>query len=292
MGRPGVSAGPITDRRQRRFLGWELLVVLAIFPLASTLAALFGLVSRLYAGHDVAVGGVSIANEPIATLIFSAALSLTSCAAAGLVFYLLARSGEGRRSIGLGDRGLRTDLALVLPVWFLVQIIPQDIGSAIVRNTHLPTYFPLSPSEPAGVLLGLGLVTALVSGFVEEIVVLGFLIRRLEQRGWAPAIIVVLAVAVRVSYHLYYGPGVLPIVLWATASVLLYRRIRRLLPFIICHIWWDARIAIAHSSLATANFLGLVFLLAGIVASAKWWRWEGATPGPASGDPMGSPLWA
>ena len=93
---------------------------------------------------------------------------------------------------------------------------------------------------------------SLQAAVVEKIVVLGYLVRRLEQRGWSATTVVVIAVLVRVSYHLYYGPGVLPIVLWALATVLVYRWLRRLLPFIVCHFVWDAGIAIGDWSHAAA----------------------------------------
>jgi hypothetical protein len=49
---------------------------------------------------------------------------------------------------------------------------------------------------------------------------------------------------VRVSYHIYYGPGVIWVAVWALASVLLYRAIRRLLPFMIVHACWDLGIGL------------------------------------------------
>ena len=115
---PGQAATPVTDRRLRRFLGWELIVALAIFPLGSTLLGVFDMVSHLYTGYAVSHSVLYIPNEPAVTLVFSLGVQLIELAAAGLVFYLLARSGEGPRSIGLGRHQLRTDLALVLPVWF------------------------------------------------------------------------------------------------------------------------------------------------------------------------------
>jgi membrane protease YdiL (CAAX protease family) len=51
------------------------------------------------------------------------------------------------------------------------------------------------------------------AGILEEVVVLGYLVRRLEQRGMNPTAIVVIAVLIRVSYHLYYGWGAVPIAL-------------------------------------------------------------------------------
>src|SRR5215211_8784424 len=41
--------------------------------------------------------------------------------------------------------------------------------------------------------------------------------------------------------HAYYGPGLAWWALWAVASVLVYRRVRRLLPFILVHALWDVQ---------------------------------------------------
>jgi membrane protease YdiL (CAAX protease family) len=117
------------------------------------------------------------------------------------------------------------------------------------------------------------LLKSLQAAVVEEVVVLGYLLRRLEQRGWSGAAILVVAVLIRVSYHLYYGPGILPIVLWAVASVLVYRWLRRLLPFIICHFVWDASIAFHHFvSTSAAAIFNSVFFVTALVCTLTWSR--------------------
>lgn len=252
-------------------LGWELLVVLSVFPLDSTIVALYAMAQHLFTGQDVASGGPVIPHEQLVSILFAVALQLVELAGAGLVFYLLWRSGEGPAAIGLGRGGFRSDLALLLPVWFLTQVIPQDAGSAVLRATKLTPFHILSPAEPASFVI-VGIAMSLVAGIVEEIVVLGYLVRRMEQRGWGATAVVVAAVAVRVSYHLYYGPGVLPIALWALATVLLYRRVRRLFPFIACHVLWDAHLAIATDSTTVANMLVLSFIVAGLAFLVTWRR--------------------
>ncbi len=116
-------------------------------------------------------------------------------------------------------------------------------------------------------------VIAVTAGIVEEIVVLGYLVRRLEQRGYSATTIVLIAVGVRVAYHLYYGWDVLPIVLWAFASVVVYLRIRRLLPFIVCHVMWDIAVPLKALYPGFYSAMAEVVFLAAVVVMAVWIRW-------------------
>jgi hypothetical protein len=270
-----ISARRITDATLRRLFGWETWLVLALFPLPATLAALAALASHIASGF-AAPSSVVILNEPLLSAAFNMALMASELSAAAMVLYLLIRSGEGITAIGLGGHRLRLDLALVLPVWLLAQVIPQSVGEGVVRSLSLPTFHISSFGSPDYLLVAL--VGALVAGVLEEIVVLGYLVRRLEQRGWSVQWIITVAVAVRVSYHLYYGPGVIPIIFWATASVLLYLRIRRLLPFIICHVAWDVRVGIGAHSTSASLIFGALFFAASLVA---WFRWRKWHPAPA-----------
>jgi len=201
-----------------------------------------------------------------------ASARLAQLAAAALVCYLLAQSGEGLAVIGLGGRKLRMDLALVLPVFIVVQYLPQTFGRDLLQWLHIQGFYlgtPLQLQGPAA-LTTAQVIAGVAAGILEEIVVLGFLVRRLEQLGFGSSWVVVIAVAVRVSYHLYYGWNAVPIALWALASVLVYLRIRRLLPFILCHIAWD--VAIPFRAFYASAYH--VMLLAAIVASAVltlWW---------------------
>jgi membrane protease YdiL (CAAX protease family) len=123
-------------------------------------------------------------------------------------------------------------------------------------------------------------LASLVAGIVEELVVLGYLVHRLEQLGWRAWRIVVAAVVVRVSFHLDYGAGSLRIALWATVTVLLYLRLRRLLPFILAHALWDvivftgkfsqpAQEAVLSLVLAVVLWAPLLFVLRRWIAVAR-----------------------
>ena len=251
--------------------------MLSVFPLASTIAAVAYLLMHATTGFEYSNSDLLIYGEPGLSLAIAVGLTLSEFAAAGLVIFLLVRNVEGLGSIGLGGHRLKKDLALVLPVWILVQVVPQALGSHLTASLHLPTWSVGGPELPAAFLV-VGLLKSLQAAVVEEVVVLGYLLRRLEQRGWSGAAILVVAVLIRVSYHLYYGPGILPIVLWAIASVLVYRRLRRLLPFIICHFVWDASISLHSfvSPTAAAIFNG-VFFVAAVICTLLWIR-EPTTP--------------
>ena len=171
----------------------------------------------------------------------------------------------------------RKDLALLLPVWIFVQVIPQAVGSAIVTGAHIPRYDVVGPHLPTA-FVAIGLLMSLQAGVVEEIVVLGYLVRRLEQRGWSVTAVVVVAVLVRVLVSPLLRTRVLPIALWATASVLAYRKIRRLMPFIICHFVWDTAITInAYSHSAAIIFNGL-FFVSTLIFLLLWSRDDGTSP--------------
>jgi membrane protease YdiL (CAAX protease family) len=271
------EAQPLTDPKLRRLYGWETWVVLSIFPLGSAIAAITYLLMRITTGVEFSNGSMVIAGEPGLSLTLSIAIVLSEFAAAGLVVFLLIRNGEGLPSIGLAGHRFRKDLALVLPVWILVQVIPQQVGSSLLVAAHIHRYSVTTSDVPIA-FVAVALLKSLQAAVVEEIVVLGYLVRRLEQRGWSATAVVIIAVLVRVSYHLYYGPGVLPIVLWATATVLMYRRIRRLLPFIICHFAWDASIAINGTSSSAAVAFNVVFFVAALVCTLLWSREDQASP--------------
>jgi membrane protease YdiL (CAAX protease family) len=277
MTRRGIRARPIVDDALRSLLGWETLLVLAIFPLPATVTALADLASHWSPESVLSRGDAILPNQPFLSLVFELGFEAIALAGAGIGLYLLVRTGEGIGAIGLGGRRLRMDLALVMPVWVFAQWIPQAMGRGLVVAWHLTTFYPPSSGVRSDYLV-LGLVASLVAGVLEEIVVLGYLVRRLEQRGWAVPVVVAVAVAVRVSYHLYYGPGVVPIVLWATASVLLYLKLRRLLPFIVCHVAWDIQVTVGvHANSSGLAFSGLFFLLS-IALTAVWRNWHPARP--------------
>lgn len=99
---------------------------------------------------------------------------------------------------------------------------------------------------------------SLFSGVVEEMVALAFVVSTLRQARRPAAEIVVVAVLLRCSYHIYYGAGIAGIAIWATAFALLYLRFRSVIPLIVLHFLWDS---FQFLALKWPVFLGLGILL-------------------------------
>jgi uncharacterized protein len=256
-------------------LAAQLLVVLAVFPLPSAIAAVGLLIARIQLGFPLPWSSSveEMVRGPWLWVTLDGSARLAQLGAAALVCYLLAQSGEGLAAIGLGGRKLRMDLALVLPVFIVVQYLPQTFGSDLLRWLHIQGFYlnvPLQLQGPAA-LTTAQVIAGVAAGILEEIVVLGFLVRRLEQLGFRSSWVIVIAVLVRVSYHLYYGWNAVPIALWALVSVLVYLRIRRLLPFILCHIAWDVAIPFRAFYATAYHAMMLVALVASVVLTLLWY---------------------
>jgi membrane protease YdiL (CAAX protease family) len=74
------------------------------------------------------------------------------------------------------------------------------------------------------------------NGVLEEIVVLGYLLTKLEQLDWSPVTAVAVSALLRGSYHLYQGfGGFLGNLAMGLIFGVLYLRWRRVTPMIIAH---------------------------------------------------------
>ncbi|HEV2361179.1 MAG TPA: CPBP family glutamic-type intramembrane protease [Acidimicrobiales bacterium] len=268
------AAEPVTDPATRRRQGIELLIVLAIFPLPYFFTAMQSLVETIVDPHTTQSRYPDvIPGHPGYSLPFNLVFTAATLAAPALVLFLLSSSGEGARSIGLRRGRVRGDLALVLPVFGVAYLVPF-LGVGLLLRAAGVLGSSLKIGQTSNLYVIAAVVSAICAGVVEEIVVLGYLVRRLEQRGWPTAAVVVVAVVVRTSYHLYYGWGVLPIVAWALVSVLLYRRVRRLVPFIVVHALWDTTTLLTalFGSSAVIGAIPLVLTPVTILLTAVWWK--------------------
>jgi membrane protease YdiL (CAAX protease family) len=89
----------------------------------------------------------------------------------------------------------------------------------------------------------------------EEIIVLGYLLRRFDQAGWSPRTSDTVSSLIRGSYHLYQGfGGFVGNVVMGLIFARLYRRWGRVTPLLL-----------AHGLIDTVAFVGYV-LLAGHVS--------------------------
>lgn len=297
--RPAAPPAEPVPASQRRRVVAELVVVLGVFPLPYVLSALIALFTALLGGGAGNRLPVIIKGHTAASFPFEMIEVMLPLVAAGLVAYLLsvpgpigggwtgkkkgeAPAGEGGlRAIGLDFRSWRGDLAMVIGIFVLCNAIPIGGGGILLHAIGVRGISPGTGGVPKYYTL-IDVASGIVAGIVEEIVVLGFVIRRLEQLKLKQWQVVVIAVAVRGSYHLYYGWDVLPILAWATVTVLVYMRYRRLLPFIIVHMLWDSS-AFILGALSTRDAGAFLLIEMGVLMTSTfvmWLVWRRQIPQP------------
>ena len=93
-------------------------------------------------------------------------------------------------------------------------------------------------------------LSAAHDGILEEILVIGYLLHRLDQLGWTPWKAIVFSAVLRGSYHLYQGlGGFLGNAAMGLIFGVLYRRWGRVTPMIIAHALIDAVAFVGYAAL-------------------------------------------
>ena len=245
------ALNPLSARLQR----WEIAAVLAVSLGASGLYALVDFIGSLTAkqslGKQTATLNGSLApGRPLLDLILQLLNVTLSLAPVFLVFYLLARNGERPSSIGVDAREPGKDLArgavlaaLIGGSGLLLYLVAYHIGVELnVVAESLPDVWWRIP-----VLL----LSAFQNATLEEVVVLGYLVSRLERLGIRPSRAIAISAVIRGSYHLYQGAGgFIGNAIMGVIFGVLYLRWRRVTPMIVAHTLIDAVAFIGYALLA------------------------------------------
>ncbi len=92
---------------------------------------------------------------------------------------------------------------------------------------------------------------ALMNGFVEEVIVVGYLFDRLPRLGWSIPVVVGFSAVLRGTYHLYQGwGGFLGNIVMGVVFALVYLRWRRVMPLVVAHTAIDIVAFIGYEVLA------------------------------------------
>jgi membrane protease YdiL (CAAX protease family) len=237
-----------------RQIRWEIFVVFAVSLGASGLYAFVSLIGSLTApkalGQQQAVLNGSLApGRPLLDLFLQLTSIAIALAPVLLVFYLLSRSGEGPSDLGLDTSQPGWDLlkgailaALIGGSGLALYLAAYKLGFALnVVAENLPAVWWRIP-----VLV----VSAAHNGILEEIVVLGYLLNRLDQLGMRPSRAIALSAVLRGSYHLYQGfGGFIGNAIMGVIFGILYKRWGRVTPMIIAHTLIDTGAFVGYATL-------------------------------------------
>ncbi|EGG43103.1 MULTISPECIES: CPBP family intramembrane glutamic endopeptidase [Streptomyces] len=245
----------LEERTARRTLRDETLLVLALSLGASGVSALISFV-----GSVTKPGGL---KDQAATLNASAApgrpwLDLawqlfgiaTALVPVALVAHLLLRERQSLRTLGFDrtrpwpDLGRGAVIAAVIgSTGIAFYLAARGLGFNL---TVVPEALPdVWWKYPVLVL------SAVQNAVLEEVIVVGYLLRRLGQLGWSPGAALIGSAVLRGSYHLYQGiGGFLGNMAMGLVFVLLYRRWGRVGPLVVAHSLLDIGAFVGYALLA------------------------------------------
>jgi membrane protease YdiL (CAAX protease family) len=239
--RPPAPAPPVRlEGPTRRGLILETWFVQIAFLVPSVLAAV-----DLLAAHS---GGATvdrfptIVSNPAANLVLGVLTYLEVAAVVPIGLLLLSRTGQGPAELGLGRPMWRRDIWPGLGLaasGYGVALVATIVLTAIVgRHSTLFNQVPVGHVPAYYVIYGLAV--SAITAVAEETLVSGYLLTRLDQLGWNPRWALVLSLALRTSYHVYYGLGFLltiPLGYYVTRS---FQKHRQLTRPIVAHFLYDA----------------------------------------------------
>ncbi|GAA1431550.1 type II CAAX endopeptidase family protein [Streptomyces thermospinosisporus] len=252
---PGAADSHARAGLTRTVLRSEMLLVLALSLGASGVSALISFI-----GSVTKPGGL---KDQAATLNASAApgrpwLDLawqlfgiaTALVPVALVAHFLMREGEGLRTLGFDRTRPWSDLArgaviaaVIGSTGIAFYLAARGLGfNLTVVPEALPEVWWKFP-----VLI----LSALENAVVEEVIVVGYLLRRLGQLGWSPGAALAASSVLRGSYHLYQGiGGFIGNMVMGVVFVWLYRRWGRVGPLVVAHTLLDIGAFVGYALLA------------------------------------------
>jgi Type II CAAX prenyl endopeptidase Rce1-like len=242
---PGLSP-ETAPRPDVPMLGRETIAMAVAFVLPATVTAV-----AVFARHVAGVANLDEFKLPLpgnlsGSLALMVVLYLSTAVFTPVALLLLARTGQWPRTMGLSGGSLLRDglpaVGLLIGTWLSTAVIALPLAGILnndsltnqQHNTHVPAYF-----------IVYAIVVSATTAINEEVIVNGFVMTRLSQLGWRPWPALALSLALRTSYHAYYGIGLIatvPFGYWATRSFQKHRRLGR--P-IIAHFLNDAVILTA-----------------------------------------------
>lgn len=253
VGRVADSYPQVGD--SRGILRAETVLVLALSLGASAVSSLISFVGSLtkpggLKDQAATLNGSYAPGRPWLDLAWQMFGIATALVPVALVAHLLIREGAGLRTIGFDRTRPWSDLGRGT-------LVAAGIGSAglafylVARASGFNlTVVPESLPDVWWKFPVL-ILSAAENSVVEEVIVVAYLLRRLDQLGWTPMASLVASSVLRGSYHLYQGiGGFIGNMVMGVVFVLLYRRWGRVGPLVVAHTLLDIGAFVGYALLA------------------------------------------
>ena len=230
----------MADRRRLRA---EVLVALSIFPLPAIATALVLLLRAALEGTTPDQISDVLPEHPFLSSTLGGLLYATNGTSFLLVLLLLSTSGIALSRIGLTRTGVGRDVgfaALIVLAGYGIALGMTAVVLSVFGENGIPGAVSTDNQHFAAVFLVQGCIVSLVTALVEESMMSAYLLTRFQQLGWTPRRALWVSMAIRTSYHSYYGIGLLftvPVGYLLTRS---FQRHRRLVRIVLAHALYDA----------------------------------------------------
>jgi membrane protease YdiL (CAAX protease family) len=237
----GPAVAPETDRR---VLTKEVWLVLALSLGASGVSAMIAFTGVLTSAKPISdqtavIIGSRAPGRPWLDLTWQLFAVVTALVPVALVAHFLARGGETMRTLGFDLRDRLRDLGRGTAV-------AAGIGGAGLAF-YLAAYatgvnLTVDPARLPDTWWRIPILIAVAAqnAVLEEVIVLAYLNRRLDQLGWSVGRSTAASALLRGSYHLYQGlGGFFGNVLMGVIFCYLYRRWGRVMPLVVAHTLID-----------------------------------------------------
>ena len=189
--------------------------------------------------------------------------------AVALVLLFGERRGVSAQALGLTlprhqDGQIAWGRVTRISAWCIFALVLGGVINGLLQSGHLPT------AQTNAAAMFFSAFDSIQAGVIEELVVLAFVVVSLRQAGRPWWEVTVVALALRGSYHIYYGPGVFGILVWAALYYWIYLRFRSLIPLMVCHAAWDLVGFLSQRWSVVALFGVLLALGLWIAAPITW----------------------
>jgi len=238
----------------RRMLVAEIWVVLAVSLGASAVYAVLDIIRDLARNQSLRSQVTTVvgsqAEQHWVDLLYQLAGITLGVAAAALAVFLLFRSGESNKTIGLDFDKPRFDVGYGA----LIAAVIGGAGLALYLTAHalgIALTVDVSNLPPVWWRDTVLVLSAAQNAILEEVVVLGYLLHRLRQLGWTDNKALVASAGLRGTYHLYQGfGGFLGNLVMGLIFGRLFQRWQRVGPFVVAHTLIDAVSFVGYVHLA------------------------------------------
>ena len=232
-----VAEGPA-----RRDLVWETRFVTLAFLFPAVASAVILLVQHVSGVGNITRFPTIVAGRPVTNLVVGIVEYVGVAVVVPLALLMLTRTGQSPSTLGLGWPRLVQDIwpgaGLALASfgprspwpWCSRRCWPT-ISTAVNRISvgHVPDYYVIW-----------GIAMSAITAIAEEVLVNGYLITRLGQLGWTPRSALILSLALRTSYHVYYGLGFVLTIPFGYLVTRSFQKHHRLNRSIAAHFLFDA----------------------------------------------------